>query len=266
MNLFRTVEQSPADLSIGMYSHIGGRAQQQDYALCHSSSRGTLAVVCDGMGGMEEGGKASELAVKELQRGYLHRKAAESIPDFFRREASEINEKIRALRGRSGKRLNTGTTMVAVVAWENRLYLFSVGDSRIYLLRGTGLHQLNREHNYRAQLREQLKSGAITREQYAAEEKGRKAEALTSYLGIDRLSLIEVNQTPLLLQPGDVAVLCSDGLYRSMSDDQIGALIRDNDIDPDIAAERLCSMALRYGGGAQDNTTVILLQYMPEQG
>ena len=65
---------------------------------------------------------------------------------------------------------------------------------------------------------------------------------------------------------GDVAVLCSDGLYRSMSDDQIGALIRDNDIDPDIAAERLCSMALRYGGGAQDNTTVILLQYMPEQG
>ena len=72
-------------------------------------------------------------------------------------------------------------------------------------------------------------------------------------------------QQPRMLQPGDIVMLCSDGVYKSLSDSQIHGMVRDNDLDLEIAADRLTAMALRYGARGQDNTTVILLRYREKQ-
>ena len=151
--------------------------------------------------------------------------------------------------------------MVTVVADGGKLYWLSIGDSRIYIIRGEEMSQVNREHNYRLTLQESLRSGRITQEQYEAEEKRGRADALISYLGISQLNLMDINRAPLEMMDGDMVLLCSDGLFKSLNDSQIKALVKDNDIDMDIAADRLCQMALSKRRGGQDNTSVLLLQY-----
>ena len=150
---------------------------------------------------------------------------------------------------------------MAVYCRENKLTWISVGDSRIYLIRGQKILTVNREHNYRLMLKEQLAAGQITREFYEKEEKTPQAEALTSFVGMDGLRIVDVLGTPLELQRGDIVMLCSDGIYKSLNDSQVLAMVRDNDLDMDIAADRTTAMALRYGVRGQDNTTVILLKY-----
>lgn len=188
------------------------------------------------------------------------------VPEFLKEQAVIINDRVAALTGKNGAPLRAGTTMVAVVAEEDRLYWLSVGDSRIYIIRNEEMSQVNREHNYRLTLQESLKSGLITREQYEAEEKKGQADALISYLGISRLSLMDINRAPLEMMDGDIVLLCSDGLFKSLSDSQIKALVRDNDMDLDIAADRLCQMAFSRRRGGQDNTSVLLLQYRKLEG
>ena len=68
------------------------------------------------------------------------------------------------------------------------------------------------------------------------------------------------------MMDGDIVLLCSDGLFKSLSDSQIKALVRDNDMDLDIAADRLCQMAFSRRRGGQDNTSVLLLQYRKLEG
>ncbi|MBQ7535586.1 MAG: protein serine/threonine phosphatase 2C family protein [Stomatobaculum sp.] len=262
MSIINDTEKHAPDLRYGYETIIGARESQQDNGYYYSSPEGTIAVVCDGMGGMDDGGKASMTAIREISAAYRKKPAEEPVPEFFRKQAISINEKISGFRSAGGGMMNSGTTIVAVVAEHGKLWWLSVGDSRIYLIRGREMKQVNREHNYRMILKEQLLSGRISQEQYDAEEKTRKAEALISYLGIRNLTLMEINQNPFQLLRGDRVLLCSDGVYKSLSDDQIKALLDDNDIDLNIAAKRICSMALRYGGRGQDNTTLIVLQQM----
>lgn len=155
--------------------------------------------------------------------------------------------------------------MVGVYCRKNLLYWVSVGDSRIYIIRGGQIVRQTRDHNYRLLLKEQLSAGQISQEFYDQEEKTPQAEALISFLGMDGLRVIDGKQQAISLLPGDIVLLCSDGVYKSLTDSQIHAMVRDNDIDMNIAADRLTAMALRYGVKGQDNTTVILLRYREEQ-
>lgn len=80
------------------------------------------------------------------------------------------------------------------------------------------------------------------------------------------LRIVDVKSTPAELQPGDIIMLCSDGVYKSLNSSQVHAMVRDNDLDMTIAADRTTAMALRYGVRGQDNTTVILLKYLGQPG
>lgn len=177
-----------------------------------------------------------------------------------------MNQAVLSLKDKKGKHLKAGTTLVAVYCRENQMYWVSVGDSKIYIIRGNKIRSVNREHNYRLTLRNQLESGRITQEVYDREEKTAQAEALISYIGIESLTLIDGNPTPFLLQPGDIVMLCSDGVYKSLNESQVCAMVRDNDLDMYIAADRTTAMALRYGVRGQDNTTVVLMKYLGGQG
>lgn len=250
---------------IGASSILGTRDYQQDYAYFYTDKRDVLAVVCDGMGGLEGGERASRTAVEQLAGDYRKAGDIRNVPEFLTQEARRMNQAVRGLKDKKGHSLHAGSTLVAALFKENQMYWVSVGDSRIYLIRGNKIHSINREHNYRLSLKSQLENGSITREFYEKEEKTPQADALISYIGIEQLRLIDVNASPLLLQPGDMVMLCSDGIYKSLNDTQVWAMARDNDLDMYIASDRTTAMALRYGARGQDNTTVILLKYLGNQ-
>lgn len=262
MNIVEERMQTSSWYEVGASSILGTRQYQQDFGYFYTGEKEVLAAVCDGMGGLEGGERASKAAVQQLVQDFHNCQNIPSVPEFFAREARRMNQAVNALKGKNGKKLNAGTTFVGVYCRENQMYWVSVGDSRIYLIRGNGIQTLNREHNYRLTLKSQLDSGMITREFYDREEKTPQADALISFLGMEEVKLVDGNQKPVGLMAGDRILLCSDGVYKSLSDSQVFAMVQDNDIDMGIAADRTTAMALRYGMRGQDNTTVILIRYL----
>lgn len=246
-------------IHVGTSSIIGTRKTQQDALFEKVDGDRTLAIVCDGMGGMNGGELASETAVRILAEDTLSRKDIPNIPLFFKEEAIKLDAAVCALTGEDGKPLNGGTTIVAVMVEKNNLYWLSVGDSKIYIIRNQEIVPVNREHNYRLRLNEEFKQGLITGEEY--KEKEKQAEALISYLGIGNLSLMDVNQIPFKLEEGDIIILCSDGLYKRLSDMEICQYIYYEEPDMQRAANRLTDIVKKRTNKVQDNTSVILLQY-----
>lgn len=120
--------------------------------------------------------------------------------------------------------MSAGTTLVAVSVVDGYMQFISVGDSKIYVLRNGQLRTMNREHNYYLILDEQYRRGEITQDDYLRE--GARGEALISYLGMGNISIMDANPIPISLIDGDIIILCSDGLYKSLSEEQIAAIIR----------------------------------------
>ena len=136
------------------------------------------------------------------------------------------------------------------------LYWCGIGDSHIYLYRDGILRQLNIDHNFGVQLDQMVQEGSIT-----AEEALRHPQraALTSYLGIQELTLISGNRMPFLLQKDDVLLQCTDGLYRCLSDDSICQILTAAE-NVKQASKLLVETALTLPG-AHDNTSVLLTKY-----
>ena len=152
---------------------------------------------------------------------------------------------------------------MAAIIEQNALYWLSVGDSRIYILRGKEIMAVNRDHNYRMRLDQALKSGEITKEVYEQEES--KAEALISFLGIGNVSLMDINLDPFLLQPKDVVLLCSDGLYRTLPEEKIHEICVSHFPDAQTAADDLTETAVLSSLTSQDNTSVVVIYYQEEE-
>lgn len=260
MNIIEDCFESNPSFEIGSSSIIGTRSYQQDYGYYRTDSVDAVSLICDGMGGMEGGERASKMAVDLFARD-LRNARPPQIPEFLLKEAERMDQAVAGLKDRAGRILKAGTTCVAVYCRKNLMYWLSVGDSRIYHIRENRITTLNRDHNYHLMLQEQLAAGEITREFFEKEDKKPMAEALISFIGMGDVKIIDVTKEPAYLQGGDIIILCSDGIYKSLNDSQVYAMVRDNDLDLNIAADRLTSMALRYGGKGQDNTTVILMRY-----
>lgn len=244
------------------YSILGHRKSQQDFAGLLSNPHRVLGVLCDGMGGLQGGERASMTAVTMVLEDCEKEETGTDCADFLCREAVRIDEAVYRMTTPEGKSLGAGTTVVAAQVDEDGLvWWISVGDSRIYLYRGGELTQLTRDHNYRNFLEDSLEKGEITRDYFDREIQGRMAEALTSYIGRGQVEQIDRNLQPLRLQEGDQLLLCSDGLYKSLNQRQIEAMLTDNQIDVRVSAKRLVNMALAKAVKKQDNTTVILIQY-----
>ena len=108
------------------------------------------------------------------------------------------------------------------------------------------------------ELMEQVRKGEITIEQANADK---EKEALISYMGMGSVSLMDVIEKPFELQENDVILLCSDGLYRSVSDEEISALVQSEQRDMQALAEKLVDFALSKNNPYQDNTSVIVIKY-----
>jgi len=247
-------------VKIGMSSVMGTRKTQQDTVYAFSRDPLHLAVVCDGMGGLEGGEIASRMAAETLAADFLEMDETADISSFLRDEALRLDEQVWNLRGENGAFLDAGTTIVTTVIRGNELYWMSVGDSRIYQIRKGEITVLTREHNYRLTLDILLRQGRISREEYDRSQEN--AEALISYLGIGDLRLIDGNKRPILMEKGDKFLLCSDGLYRSMDKKQIMELLLRAPEEAGRAAQTLTASVMQRCQGKQDNTSVVLVTYL----
>lgn len=248
-------------IETAIYSIIGHREYQQDFAGIIKEKDAALAVICDGMGGLSGGERASREAVHLLLDDYQEKQLAAYQTEFLCKEAERMDMAVHQLKTETGELLNAGSTTVTVIVNKGKLHWMSVGDSRIYVLRGDSMAQVTRDHNYRRELEDALARGEISLERFQVESATKRAEALTSYLGMGGLKWIEHNGKPFDLEDGDIILLCSDGLYKSLDEHQIQAMILDNEVSMQIAAKRLVRMALKMAVRSQDNTTVILLRY-----
>ncbi|MCA0756184.1 protein phosphatase 2C domain-containing protein [Paenibacillus sp. N4] len=246
----------------GAAQHIGEREEQQDaYGFSamddpeSAACCGALAVLADGMGGFEMGREAGLLAVEAMIREYEGRHAKETVPAALERAIQAATGEVFRMAGRSGLEWKVGTTLVAAVVKGNELYYVSAGDSRIYLLREGELHRLTKDHVYANRLFERVQAGEITFEEAMSHP---DRHLLTSYLGLPELEELEANKEPLLLQPGDWVLLCSDGLYEELSEPLLKEAVR---LEPQLAAEFLVEHVISIGRKHQDNATVAILAY-----
>ena len=185
----------------------------------------------------------------------------ENIIKFLKDEAVKMDKEVAGLKKNDGSFMDAGTTAVAVVVFDNRMYWMSVGDSRIYLLRNGCISKLTRDHNVRLLIDEEFKRGIITKDEYDA--KAKNAEGLISYIGMGDVELIDTNDNsnPILLEKNDIIILCSDGVYKRLPDKAIADIIWCEEPDMNRAAKRITDVVMQYTEKNQDNTTIVLMQY-----
>ena len=222
-------------------THVGRRrATNEDRWLAEDG----VYAVADGVGGGPAGEVAATLAVAEL-RGAHPAPNAVALAELLR----EINHTLRELGDRNPATEGMATTLTAVVAGEGRVAVAHVGDSSAYRLRDGRLERLTRDHSVGGEL---VRSGLLDPEAASVHP---LCSMLTRSLGT--LDDVEVDRAAYVSRPGDVYLLCTDGLTGAVPDDRIAQVLRTHR-DLDRAATRLVECALRAGG--RDNVTVVLFR------
>jgi serine/threonine protein phosphatase PrpC len=211
------------------------------------ASRGSIYLVCDGMGGYAAGQIASEISCKTFIDVYLHHPAQDpdvAITSGVIAANRYVLDNSRAFPDRKGM----GTTLVGLILLQDRYYTVQVGDSRIYRLRDGECVQLTTDHTW---VEEALSAGVITP---AEAENHPYKHVITRAIGAEP----EVRPTlaNAELKVGDIFMLCSDGLVNHVDNDAIGVTLRS--FPPAEAAWRLVGAALQ--GGGTDNTTVLIVR------
>lgn len=150
---------------IASYTSIGTRKSQQDSICFDFGDFCTVCAVCDGMGGLTGGERASALAAHGVTRYLLEHAQAEDIPTEMGRAALRLNEEVKNLRDPANQKIEAGTTLTTVFLRNGKLFWCSIGDSHIYLYRDGTLEQLNIDHNFGAQLDQMALEGSITQDE-----------------------------------------------------------------------------------------------------
>ncbi len=214
-----------------------------------------LYAIADGMGGHAAGEVASDLAISTLATSLQRQQSTDGV--WSTEEAAEL---LRAALDEGNRRIcesvleraewrGMGTTMVAFVLASDRAVIAHVGDSRAYLLREGGLRQLTSDHSW---VNEQVKLGLLTHEQA---QRHPMRNIVTRALG--NQPRVEVDCLAEEIRPGDVFVLCSDGLSGMLSDGEIREVLESHGSVPRLACRVLVDRANEHGG--EDNITVIVL-------
>ena len=242
---------------LGGTQDIGKRKEQQDSFFISAPGFGhteqtdwSLLVVCDGIGGASFGKEAAQIACETIKDFLLFKTEISDVPEALLQAAHYTNNEVVSFMVRKGVRTVGGTTLVAAVIKNDMLYWISVGDSHIYLLSDTGLKQLNEDHLYANALDAAVKEGKIDK---AFADKHPRRDSISSFIGIWELKEISSGKTRLV--PGTSVVLCTDGLYKTLNENEI---IDAYDPDPQKWANVLIKATLEKNVPDQDNVTVAI--------
>lgn len=257
-----TVEETVCPIpgiSIGKIHDIGRRDYQQDSfgQTAVLRNTGILAVLADGMGGLSGGERVSQKIVMEALT-FGSTLQANQVPTALPGMVAGINRAVNQMLGPKGL-YTSGSTVVSALITGNALRWISVGDSRIYLYRDGQISQLSRDHDLLQDWMPDILEGKRSMAEALRDPNGRK---LTSFIGMGELRHVDYNRTPIPLLPGDRVLLMSDGVYGTVSDAEMAAILRDCgsvQLAASHIGQRIMGAALPY----QDNYTLIVLGYDP---
>jgi len=216
------------------------RATNQDNWLAESALYG----VADGMGGHRGGETASRVAL-QVFRNAIGQKKPDA--DALRVAVEAANRRVFDMASHDETLKGMGTTMSMIWADEKRLLIAHVGDSRIYRLRDGKMQQVTNDHSFVAEL---VRNNIITPEMAKTHP---NRNIITRAVGVDPFVEVDVLEEELL--PGDLWLICSDGLHGMVEDAEMEQILTGMELEE--AAERLMSRALENGG--VDNVTFVLL-------
>jgi protein phosphatase len=218
-----------------------------------------LYVVADGMGGHIAGDIASRMAVQEIEafvRARLEKpgdKPGDYYTETLREAFQQANRAIYRFSRRGPFPVILGTTAVATLAVGNKLHVAHVGDSRLYLYRKQHGMRMTKDHS---QVQELIDYGHLTEEEA---EHHVLSNVITRSLGGE--AHVEVDTSVHDLEPGDVVLLCTDGLRRVLPESEIERIVGDDA----ISVEEICRILVErtLEGGAPDNVTVVVVRVRP---
>ncbi len=225
-----------------------------------------LAILADGMGGYNAGevasGMATTLLATELETAFAATApyapdAGSSKPYAHRCLIDNIaatNSAIYRAAESQPQYAGMGTTLVMALFYDNQLTVAHIGDSRLYRLRGTEFGSITRDHSL---LQEQIDSGMISVEEARHSQ---NKNLVTRALGVDLQVEAEIND--YAVQPGDIYLLCSDGLNDMVEDEEIQLTLQMLGANLELAATQLIQMANDNGG--RDNVSVIVIKVLRE--
>ena len=221
-----------------------------------------LAVLADGMGGYNAGEVASGIAtaliasetreaLKQLNPRETDTESGEPAAfGLLHGVVAKANDSIYQSANSQPQYAGMGTTLVVGLFCDNKVVVAHIGDSRCYRLRDSNLEQITRDHSL---LQEQIDSGLLTRE---AARRSQNKNLVTRALGIEPSVVPEIHEHEA--RPGDVYLLCSDGLNDMVEDEDIALTINSLSANLPLAASQLVQMANDAGG--RDNISVVLVK------
>lgn len=239
-------------MKIAAITDIGScRQENQDNYCAQQFPGGTgWGIVCDGMGGVNGGRVASTIATETMCQFFarqLPTLQAGEEKQLIMRGFDVINRAVYDKAAADPEMMGMGTTGVCAYILHGRAHIVHAGDSRAYLLHDGQMRQITRDHSMVQQL---VDSGQITKEQAAQHP---QKNLITRALGVAANIVPEYNRCEV--EPGDIVLLCSDGLTNMVPDDETAQVLCETDFfdAPAVLVDR----ALQAGG--QDNITVLLM-------
>ncbi len=229
-------------------THRGRKRPSNEDAFGYSVERGVY-VVCDGLGGAAAGEVASSLAVDEMMRLLKVRDKTHTLLDDAEAAVASANAAIFSRAEQSQNLSGMGTTLVALLAEGRHAFILNVGDSRGYRMRAARLEQITLDHSL---VEEQVRLGRMSRQEA---ERSPYRNVITRALGTQVSVIPDIFE--LESEPGDLYLLCSDGLTRELSDALIESLLK-----LDLALPELCARLVEAANdaGGHDNITCLLVR------
>ncbi|MBZ5723540.1 MAG: protein phosphatase 2C domain-containing protein [Acidobacteriia bacterium] len=217
------------------------------------SAKGVLMVVADGMGGHEGGELASSMAVERVRADYYRGASnpGRALAAAFERANQDVFDHAR----RHPKLAGMGTTCTAAAVVNGFAWLAHVGDSRLYLVRGGSAYRMTQDHSATMEL---VNRGLLT---LAEADRHEERNVILRALGTHERLEVATWKDPFPLHTGDRLVLCSDGLYETIPDDELGDICTRQGTSAQ-ACDALLRTALDRDG--TDNITVAVLYVSPE--
>jgi serine/threonine protein phosphatase PrpC len=223
------------------------RSRNEDSILALNDE--SVWVVADGMGGHHAGDFASQTITNNMGL-FKQQNALEDSILLLEENILNSNSIIRKKAQKLGKNTTIGSTVVCVYLWQDCLFIFWAGDSRLYRFRDEKLERMTEDHSYVEELVRMGKIEANEAEAHPA------ANVVLKAVGIDDTLAMDFDYTKL--QEDDIFVLCSDGLYKDLEEAKLTPIISSYNSDMITLSEKLLEASLAAGG--TDNTSIIALK------
>ncbi|MEL6868475.1 MAG: PP2C family serine/threonine-protein phosphatase [Pseudomonadota bacterium] len=245
------------NIEFAKLSLIGKRKDNQDRAEIAIGEEAALLMVFDGMGGHSDGAIAAETALAAVQRVFDSTpQPVFDVQGFLYRAVSIAHDAVVALGKDRDVDSRPRATCAICLVQDDACYWVHVGDSRIYLLRDHEIHHVTRDHSHVEVL---IHEGVISRAE--AQEHPMRNYVESCLGGDDALPGITVSRKRDLM-PGDVLLLCSDGLWSGLPDETLIQLSYETEMPLPMVLKVMCDLAIKNNGKRADNTTVAALRWV----